>query len=211
MLTFTFQKVSKISFSISFFFCLAIRPGKGGWIKILELGKAKILLTLLVGKSNDSTSFSFLYWVLVVIVLICTSLPLLRVMTLMFFLGLILAWDGNFPVLDSILYTEEANNDIWFSKFWMLALVSCWKVCVLVAKDFTIFFKGILALDDCWWENVDLSWTTIRRIVQEIADATGFSLSNLSQNNLSNERCLFWKCFSLLECITSLTLLNEST
>jgi hypothetical protein len=69
MFTSTYQKVSKISFSISLFFCFTNRPRKGGWIKILEFGKAKFLLTLLVGRSGDSAGFSFLCWVLVVVLI----------------------------------------------------------------------------------------------------------------------------------------------
>jgi hypothetical protein len=56
-----------------------------------------------------------------------------------FFLRLILAWKGNLPLLASILCTKKAICDIWFSK-----------VCVLVAKDYTISSKNIPTLDEYW-------------------------------------------------------------
>ena len=149
MLSSTFLKTSKISFSLSSFFDLEELTGTGGihWMRsyLLSVGRCFSLWRRRV--FLFCTQFSF-YLFFFLYLNLFWPLPFKFFPTLRHDRTNIRFWiqclEGNFPfICASNFLTLEAICPICFSKLWILDLVSCWKdmtfcckVTILEAKVF---------------------------------------------------------------------------
>ena len=158
--TSTFWKVSSNSFSNSSFFDLFLLLGKGRGIQSVEVldwdfdcSSGGCSVVYLFSTSNFTLSFGITsggFWIG-----LSTFFPLLRLILLAFSHGLMIVWEGNFSdPWTSNLPIDVANWLIYFSRFWMLLLVSCWNCKVLVASIFTMSSMGGLE----FWITDGLGW-----------------------------------------------------
>ena len=152
MLTWTFQKVSKIFFLVSSFLDLANRLGNGrngttGGMGSLEIFFGGPLLSIGAAALSFSTERSFCYFDSYLASLALrgpssSCLPLLKLIALAFSFRFIAIWEWSLPdPWASNLPIVFANWLTWVSKFFIIILVSCWNCKVLEAKVLSISSK----------------------------------------------------------------------
>ena len=152
MLTWTFRKVSKISFSLSPFLDLEKVLGIGRAGTIGGIGSLEILFgcpPLSIGAMalSFSTEKSFCCFVFSLASQALrgtpsSCFPLLKLIVLTFSFRFITVWEGSLPdSWASNLPTVFSDWLTWVSKFLISVLVSCWNCKVLEVKVLTISSK----------------------------------------------------------------------